>query len=71
MARRAAGTARPAPPGDPADLRAAVARDGRRHYVIAAQAEIHPATLAGMLSGRVPLRANLVERLLRVVAPSP
>jgi hypothetical protein len=55
------------PTPSPADVRAAVARDGRRLYLIAALADIHPAYLSSMLRGRVPLSPAVARRVLAVV----
>jgi hypothetical protein len=51
----------------PAALRAAVARDGRPIYILAAEARIHPAVVGKMLAGHVPITADRAARILRAV----
>jgi hypothetical protein len=50
-----------------ADLRAAIARDGRKLYLIAAAAGIHPTALGSMLRGRVTLSEAVAARVRRVL----
>lgn len=50
-----------------ADLRAAVARDGRMLYEIAPLIQLHPATLGQMLRGRRPIPADVAGRLKKVL----
>ena len=49
----------------PADLRAEIARRRLRLYELAPRVGLHPAYLGAMLSERLPLRVEIVERLLR------
>jgi hypothetical protein len=51
----------------PATLRAAVGRDGRHIYQIAADAGVHPSSLGRMLVGSLPLRQDIAARVLEVV----
>ena len=50
-----------------ADLRAEIARDGRKLYQVAALAAIHPTYLGDMLAGRRALPDDVVERVLAVL----
>jgi transcriptional regulator with XRE-family HTH domain len=49
-------------PAQPA-LAVAIALDGRHHYHIAAEANISPNVLGGILSGRVTPSPSVCERL--------
>lgn len=53
---------------DAGTLRAEIARARLPRYKVAAAADLHPTTLAQILSERVPLRRELAERIMRVVA---
>jgi lambda repressor-like predicted transcriptional regulator len=50
-----------------AALRAAIGRDGRHIYQIAADAGVHPSSLGRMLVGSLPLRQDVAARVLEVV----
>lgn len=50
-----------------ANLRAEVARSGRRLYDIAARIPMHPATLGQLLRGRRPLTRDVADRVLRAL----
>jgi hypothetical protein len=50
-----------------ADLRAAIGRDGRHLYQIAADAGVHPSSLGRMLVGSLALRQDVAARVLGVV----
>lgn len=54
-------------PGRQNQLAAAVAIDGRRHYIIAAEAGMSPNTLGGILSGRVIPNTDAMNRLAAVL----
>jgi plasmid maintenance system antidote protein VapI len=51
------------------ELRAAVARDGRKLYEIAPLIPMHPNTLGQLLRGRRPIRADVADRVLKVLEP--
>jgi hypothetical protein len=50
-----------------AALRAAVGRDGRHIYQIAADAGVHPSSLGRMLVGSLPLGQDIAARVRGVV----
>jgi plasmid maintenance system antidote protein VapI len=51
------------------DLKAEIARHWDRPlYQLAAASEIHPANLSAILHGRIPLRPELAQRILTVLA---
>jgi hypothetical protein len=45
------------------ELRAAIARKQLLRYELAAKARMHPARLSALLSGRIPLPAELATRI--------
>jgi hypothetical protein len=49
-----------------AELRVAVARDGRPLYLVAAEAKIHPSTAGRMLAGSLEIRQDIAARILQV-----
>ena len=49
------------------DIRAAIARARIPAYVIGARARINPIRLSRMLNERLPLNAEIAERLMRVI----
>jgi len=58
-------------PTDPATLRAEIARSGRRHYQVAAHAEICPSRLSTLLRGSMPVPEEIARRILDAVATAP
>ncbi len=49
------------------DIRAAIARARIPAYIVGARARINPIRLSGMLNERLPLSAEIAERLMRVI----
>jgi hypothetical protein len=54
-------------PPTPADLRAAIAREQLRLYVIAARVGVHPGKLSAVLGGRRPMSSTFAVRVWDVI----
>jgi plasmid maintenance system antidote protein VapI len=51
-----------------ADVRAAIARDKLKLYLVAARVQVHPSRLSLIVNGRAPLTPELAERLAQAIA---
>jgi plasmid maintenance system antidote protein VapI len=51
-----------------ADVRAAIARDKLKLYLVAARVGVHPSRLSLIVNGRAPLTPELAQRLALAIA---
>jgi len=51
-----------------ADVRAAIARDKLKLYLLAARVQVHPSRLSLIVNGRAPLTPDLALRLALAIA---
>jgi plasmid maintenance system antidote protein VapI len=51
-----------------ADVRAAIARDKLKLYLLAARVQVHPSRLSLIVNGRAPLTQELAGRLALAIA---
>jgi plasmid maintenance system antidote protein VapI len=51
-----------------ADVRAAIARDKLKLYLLAARVQVHPCRLSLIVNGHAPLTPDLAQRLAQAIA---
>jgi plasmid maintenance system antidote protein VapI len=51
-----------------ADVRAAIARDKLKLYLLAARVQVHPSRLSLIVNGHAPLTPDLAQRLAQAIA---